>query len=434
MEILLSPRSLVAGLVSVATLAACGEANTGAGSIVPARVLSPATQRDAPQVLWTFTGGSDGADPLGGVISDAAGNLYGGASAGAFEDRGGTVVKLTPSGPAGYAEQTLVTFEGSNGLSPSGVLAMDAAGQLFGTTVWGGRYGYGTAFRVTTKGRIHERVLWSFGGSSSDGAVPDAGLAIGARGALYGVTEYGGRLGYGTIFKLDPVGREYRESIIWSFGEGFDGRYPDDRLTLGPRGVIYGTASGGGNARGAHCPRGCGILFTLTPTKSGYSEKVLRNFRGAPNDGSGPSGSLGFDSRGDIYGTTYFGGDTTCASGYGCGAVYELARSAAAYTESVLWNFGKGSDGDYPFGNVLIGPRGTLYGTTQQGGTHLAGILYALAPSRHGYKEKILWDFNYGPYGYDPEGSVIMDSGHKIYGTAYAGGSTGDGTVFRFAP
>lgn len=427
----MSLRFLGASFIAAA-LVACNGMSTGvAPAPPPMRAASAASRQQAPvgtiEVLWTFTNGSDGADPLGGVIADAEGNLYGGASSGAHDDFDGTVFELTPSG-TGYHERTLVRFKGPDGDSPSGRLVMDAGGQLFGTTVWGGRYKYGTAFCVTTQGRIQQRVLWSFGGSSSDGGVPDGGLAIDAHRALYGVTEVGGTLGYGTVFKLTPAGREYRESTIWNFGAGFDGKYPDGPLTLGPRGVIYGTAGGGGNG----CGHGCGIVFELIPAKSGFSEKILWNFRGDPSDGSAPGSGLSFDSVGDIYGTTYFGGATSCADGYGCGTIFKLTPSSAAYTEKVVWNFGKGSDGDYPLSSVLIGPRGKLFGATQQGGTHLGGILYELARKRRGYSERILWNFDRGPYGYDPEGNLIMDGEHRIYGTAYAGGSTGDGTVFRF--
>ncbi|MGA9017839.1 MAG: choice-of-anchor tandem repeat GloVer-containing protein [Candidatus Cybelea sp.] len=427
----MSPRFLGASFIA-AVLVACNEMSTGiAPAPPPTRAESAASRQQASvgtiEVLWTFTNGSDGADPRGGVIADAGGNLYGGASAGAHDDFDGTVFELTPSA-TGYHERTLVRFKGPDGDSPSGGLVMDAAGQLFGTTVWGGRYKYGTAFYVTTQGRVQQRVLWSFGGNSFDGAVPDSGLAIDAHGALYGVTEYGGALGYGTVFKLTPAGREYRKSTIWKFGTRFDGKYPDGPLTLGPHGVIYGTAGGGGNG----CSNGCGIVFELIPAKSRFSQKILWNFKGGPSDGSSPGSSLSFDSAGDIYGTTYFGGDTSCADGYGCGTIFKLTPSSAAYTEKVVWNFGKGSDGDYPLSSVLIGPHGKLFGTTQQGGSHLGGILYELTRKRRGYSERILWNFARGPYGYDPEGNLIMDGERRIYGTAYAGGSTGDGTVFRF--
>ncbi|HTA54197.1 MAG TPA: choice-of-anchor tandem repeat GloVer-containing protein [Candidatus Acidoferrales bacterium] len=428
------PFYLIGICLGTTIVAACGGANVGAPPAAQhgALLSLAATQPVRPpkeRVLWNFTGGADGGDPIGGVIADAAGNLYGGTIGGGAPDQG-TIFELTPIGRK-YAEKTLVTFNGRNGSSSSGALAMDASGALFGTTVWGGAYGYGAAFRLTMKGGVRERVIWSFGGNLKDGANPDAGMVLDANGALYGTTSVGGAFGGGIAFKLTPSGRAYAETIMRAFGGDSDGKYPAAPLTLVKNGVLYGTAGGGGNG----CSHGCGIVFKLTPSGTGYSESKVYTFKGG-SDGSGPSSGLTFDSSGAMYGVTDYGGGGGCADGYGCGTVYKLTPSGSGYTERVLWVFGSGTDGYYPMSNVVIGRGGTLYGTTWQGGSGFGGVVYELVPNGSNYEEKVLMNFVNGADGYDPRGNLFLDRDHRLVGSTYVGGSSEfpDGTVFRFTP
>jgi hypothetical protein len=174
-------------------------------------------------------------------------------------------------------------------------------------------------------------------------------------------------------------------------------------------------------------------VFKLVPSASGYSKSVLYKFRGG-DDGSVPD-SLTIDAAGALYGVTDFGGGTTCAAGYGCGILFKLTPSASGFSERVLWSFGKGTDGYYPQSNVFLGPRGKLYGTAWQGGTHYAGTLYELVPAGSGYTEKVLINYDGGVDGGDPRGNLIADVKGRIFGTTYVGGSSQfDGTVFRFTP
>jgi uncharacterized repeat protein (TIGR03803 family) len=427
------PRSSTVTTIATTLLAACGASNI----VAPSTPLGPAVRIAAPlaplakeSVLWSFTGGNDGGNPIGGVIADAAGNLYGGTIAGGPSDKG-TIFELIGSGKR-YTEKTLVSFHGKNGNSSAGALTLGPTGELYGVTVWGGRYGYGSAFQLSTKGRPREHVIWSF--NYSDGANPDVGMVLDDKGALYGTTAVGGAYGAGVVYKLTPAGQGYSEKTLWTFGQGTDGKYSAAPLTLGANGVIYGTAGGGGKG----CRNGCGIVFELTPSKSGYAERILYNFKGA-DDGSGPSSGVTIDGSGTMYGVTNYGGGTTCASGYGCGTAYELTPQGAGsltYTERVLWSFGKGTDGYYPMSNVVIGKRGELYGTAWQGGTYNAGTAYELVPHGGGYRETILWNFSVGDDGYDPRGNILMDDRGRLYGACYAGGSSEfpDGTVFRITP
>jgi hypothetical protein len=323
-----------------------------------------------------------------------------------------------------------VTFNGANGADSSSDFAIDRSGTIFGNTTYGGHYGAGTAFSISTKWHAaRERVIWSFGGRN-DGVFPDAGMVLDSSGALYGTTLEGGPFGGGNVYKLTRSGRGYQETILHDFGGGSDGKYSAAPVTLRARGVVYGTAGGGGNG----CNHGCGIVFKLTPAGSRYQESVVWSFHGAA-DGSAPESGLTFDATGTIYGTTYFGGGTSCADGYGCGTVYKLTPSGSGYTERVIWAFGKGTDdGDYPLSNVVIGRHGRLFGTTQQGGTQFAGILWELIPSGSTYVEKVLWNFGNSDVGGDPEGTLISDAQHRLYGTTYVGGTGEVGTVFRLTP
>jgi uncharacterized repeat protein (TIGR03803 family) len=418
---------VAAAAVGVAILAACGPANELRPQAASTGIAANRQRTTLPGevALWSFTGGADGANPLGGVVADAAGNLYGAASDGGAHDYG-TVFELTRSGSS-YGERTLATLSKLSGIYPQGTLVLDSSGTIFGTAVEGGKYGYGTAFRLSTKGDGRERVIWDFG-NGTDGREPFAGLVFGTNGVLYGTTQYGGLHGDGTVFKLTPSGREYIEQTLWSFG-GYDGRYPTQSLMLGADGAIYGTTGGGGSG----CETGCGLVFRLIPLGSSYSESILWNFRGN-SDGAAPTSALTPASLGVLFGVTYFGGGTGC-DGYGCGVAYELIPSGAAYSERVLWRFGQGTDGDYPDGNIVLGEHGRLFGTAQQGGTHLAGIFYELVPHGTHYIERVLWNFNPQSGGEEPTGMLITNAQRTVYGTAsYGGTSRWFGTVYAFTP
>jgi uncharacterized repeat protein (TIGR03803 family) len=250
------------------------------------------------KILHRFTGGVDGAAPVGGVIRDSAGNLYGttemGGAAGA-----GTVFKLDASG----VETVLYSFGGPDGETPQASLVRDAAGNLYGTTSGGGPGGFGTVFELDASG--HETVLHSFVGGS-DGSGPMAGLLRTPNGDLYGTTFLGGAVyGQGTVFKVDTNGNE---TILHAF-QGSDGNYPESILVHDSQGNLYGTTLQGGPASNVG-----GTVFKITP-RGAFS--VLYDFLGEP-DGGGPAGPLTIDSAGNLYGTTASGGTT------GNGTVFKL--------------------------------------------------------------------------------------------------------------
>ena len=256
------------------------------------------------KVLWSFGNGTDGAQPYAGLIFDPAGNLYGTTDlGGAFGY--GTVFELSPGAGGTWTEKVLHSFnnDGTDGIEPLAPLIFDAAGNLYGTTYQGGAYNsYGTVFELSPAGggTWTEKVLHSFG-SGMDGEISYGGLIFDAAGNLYGTTAYGGTNDLGTVFELTPAaGGTWTEKVLHSFGSGTDGTYPWAGLIFDAAGNLYGTTSGGGTAGGT--------LFELTPAGGGtWTEQVLHNF-GNGTDGVTPQASLIFDGAGNLYGTTNGGG------------------------------------------------------------------------------------------------------------------------------
>jgi uncharacterized repeat protein (TIGR03803 family) len=266
--------------------------------------------------LHAFQGGTDGAGPSDGLVLDGTGNLYGTTSGGGEDCECGTVFKITPDG----TETVLHAFQKStDGWIPRAGLILDSSGNLYGTTVLSpedGPYtGYGTVFKLAPDGT--ETILYSFKGrGSGDGEMPWAPLVMDTAGNLYGTTAYGGDAescdaGCGTVFKLSPDGRE---KVLHEFHSGADGFAAyESGLVLDSAGNLYGIARGG-SGTGCNGGNGCGIVFKMSPHGK---EKVLHTFEGGTADGSDPRSPLTF-YNGDLYGTTHAGGAR------GVGTVFRL--------------------------------------------------------------------------------------------------------------
>ena len=332
------------------------------------------------KTLLSFQGSSGyspgGYGPLGGLVADEAGNLYGTAQAGGVHGYG-VVFKLAPDGKGGWIETVLYAFNGTDGSQPVASLTFDKAGNLYGTTSFGGAraYGRGNVFKLSPNpdGTWTESVLLTFNGA--DGWRPLGGLTFDAAGNLYGTTDEGGGHKYfGNVYKLSPgADGKWTETVLHSF-DGTNGGYGIGNVVLDKAGNVYGTTFGGG---GTACEFGCGVVFELSPNSNGtWTYSVLYRFTGA-SDGADPYAGLAIDEGGNLYGTTAFGGDFVCLSG--CGVVFKLARDQHdQWTYSVLNSFNV-SDGTAPESNVILGPNGTLLGTTVSGGSG-NGVVFEVAP------------------------------------------------------
>jgi uncharacterized repeat protein (TIGR03803 family) len=266
-------------------------------------------------VLYRFTGGSDGAEPLGDLTLDMAGNIYGSALSG--NNFYGVIYELMPSG-GGWTETVLYRpqNDGRQGINPHDGPIFDSSGNLYGTFSAGGPNNAGTAYQLSPSGPGWvEHTLYTFSGGS-DGGRPWGGLTMDTSGNLYGATSAGGAGGGGTVFELTPSGGGWTFNTLQSFSGSGGEPGPLARLTMDATGNLYGTT----NADGAHR---CGSVFKLTPSSGSWTFTSLHDFT-CGSDGSGTSSTLVFDANGNLYGTTYAGGDLSQCGRTGCGVVFEI--------------------------------------------------------------------------------------------------------------
>jgi hypothetical protein len=301
----------------------------GTASSIVFQLVPPSTRHGnwTEVVLHSFTA----FQPIGNLAFDEAGNLYGVSNLGPDPGFNGTVFQLSPPpAPGGTWTYTVLhNFENYfNGGYPVSGLIMDTAGNLYGTTEYGGEagncngLGCGTVFELirpaTPGGAWTYTVLYYFEDQQS-GAFPVGGLAFDTSGNLYGATDSGG-----AVFQLAPPSWTF--TVIYRFTGGHDGSRPDAALTFN-NGILYGTTLWGG---GGPCPPyGCGTAFQLAPPQSGggtWTETILHAFQGG-SDGNGPLSNLVFGVGGALYGTTsYGGGKKECPGNLieGCGTVFKL--------------------------------------------------------------------------------------------------------------
>ncbi|MGH6888192.1 MAG: choice-of-anchor tandem repeat GloVer-containing protein [Rhizomicrobium sp.] len=402
--------------------------NTGALTLVCVLgVSSPAFCAQAGfKTLHSFTGDEGDCQPTAGVVLDKAGNLFGTTDGVLCNGTGwnGTVYELSPGGN----ETVLYQFDGKRGSQPNALL-MDKRGNLWGTTLTGGVSNNGVILKLTATGQ--ESVLHSFRGGAGDGCNPEGTLLAAANGSFYGTTlACGKHLWYGTVFKFES-GLHRRESLLYSFKGGRDGRSPEAGLIGDAQGNLYGTTAYGGKTK--LCTDGgfggCGTIFRLAPDGM---KTVLYEFKGPPDDGFIPAANLVMDAAGNLYGTTVEGGVSGC--GYvTCGVVFKLAPNG---TETVLHVFtDKHGDGGNPAAALTFDSAGDLYGTTEYGGNKSCGIgcgtIFEIAPDG---TETILHKFSSAGDGANPTAGLVADGKGNYYGTASGGGQYGYGTVFEFTP
>ncbi|MCE7959352.1 MAG: hypothetical protein DYH06_15655, partial [Acidobacteria bacterium ACB2] len=361
-------------------------------------------------VLHSFAGGAgDGWNPEASLILDASGNLYGTTYFGGASNRG-TVFTIKTDG-SGFSVLHLFAGGAGDGSNPEASVILDASGTLYGTTRYGGVSDRGTVFTIKTDGSGFS-VLHSFAGGPGDGQYPWASLILDASGNLYGTTYSGGASNTGTVFRIKTDGSGF--SVLHSFSGGAaDGQNPEASLVLDASGNLYGTTPFGGSS-------GSGTVFRTKTDGSGFS--VLRSFAGGAADGRNPRASLILDASGNLYGTTAFGGS------FDSGTVFTIKTDGAGST--LLHSFGgDAGDGSQPYASLILDASGNLFGTTAYGGAWDRGTVFTMKTDGTGLS--VLHSFAGGAGdGQTPVASLILDASGNLYGTTHFGGASNDGTVF----
>jgi uncharacterized repeat protein (TIGR03803 family) len=386
---------------------------------------------------------------------------------------------LTSPVLAQISEQVIYSFRspGPQGYYPYTPLVY-RAGKFFGTTNNGGQEqcNCGVVFELAPKtgGGWNYKILHTFQGTP-DGGYPAANIVFDNAGNLYGVAQFEGAFGRGSVYELSPnANGSWSYEVIYNFETANDASYPGG-LTIDAAGNLYGAGVGGANNAGA--------IFELSHGAGGaWTESVIYNFIG-PNDGSGPNANLSIDALGNLYGTTYIYGpnnlgtvfklspgldgewtETTIFSpdaslgialtqtlddagniycttfpGNGVnnlGAVFELTpNSDGTWSSTTLHTFVKNKGGEWPKGTLALSANGTLYGTTQFGGANNLGTVYTLKPGTGG-----TWMFNdlYSFAGGTTDGGLPLEGvtlvSGSLYGTTIVGGAYSNGTVFKLNP
>jgi uncharacterized repeat protein (TIGR03803 family) len=397
------------------------------------------TAAQTETILHTFpTGSSDGYDTSSGLIADGAGALYGvthtGGPACSQNALGcGVAFKLTPLTGGGWSESVLHSFTGlaNDGAFPQGNLLFDSAAHIFyGITGSGGTRNSGTAFFLKPGSPWTETIIYNSPRSQN----PQEGVVLHG-GMLYGIAA-GGSFGTGLVYRLRPptTGTMWQQQILYTFTNGADGAFPQAAPIVDSAGNVYGTTIAGpggiggtvyklsppaggvgawtytnlytfsGNADGDSPHSGVvfdsagnlygttetggasnvGVVYQLTPPAGGsgpWTETVLYSFTGA-TDGGLPWAGVTLDSSGNVLGATTAGGDLSCGNGGGCGLVFKLSPPSGSgpWTETVLYSFAGGADGEEPFYTPLL-LNGNLFGTTGAGGgSKNGGIAYEVTP------------------------------------------------------
>jgi uncharacterized repeat protein (TIGR03803 family) len=388
------------------------------------------------------TSNTDGANPIGALVQDAQGNLYGTTQTGGSNGNG-TIFEISSAGSFTVLHNFGPTTGNTDGAQPYAGLTIDANGTLYGVAATGGANGNGVVFKLVISGGTPQySVLHTFAALTSsnpninpDGAIPQGALLIGLDGSLYGTTTTGGSGGAGTVFSITTAGSNF--TTLHHFGrytaatvgssltvyENSDGAAPVGALVQDAGGTLWGTTQAGGT-------NGTGTVFAITTagalttihTFGAYT--VTSSGADVNSDGAGPTAALLIGSDNAIYGTTYAGG----TAGYG--AIFRISAGTGALT--TLWSFTGNVDGGLPTAGLVQGSDSNLYGTTGIGGANTNGTVYSLPLG--GGSVTTQYAFEGGFDGANPASNLLIAQGvafGTFYGVAYHAGANGNGTVFK---
>jgi uncharacterized repeat protein (TIGR03803 family) len=423
--------------------AQCASGFSGSGHQSLGQTAKHSAGNNNFKILHNFSASGDGALPMGPLSIDQAGNLYGTTQQGGSGN--GTVFRLKQV-QSDWVLNPLYTFSGGNdGADPVSGVTIGPNGILYGTTYWQGSSGFGTAFSLKPAAQAPKSALegWSEtvlhffagGNGSGNGAYPYGNLVFDPAGNLYGTTLTGGNNGWGDVFQLTPNGAGgWTEKVLFSFINsyrgGLEGASPYAGVVFDQLGNLYGTTWGGGNGP-CGFQSGCGTVFQLTPSAVAWKENVLYDFQNG-SDGADPAGGLIVDASGNLYGATNDGGSA------GGGTVFELTPAGNGnWTYTLIYSFTGGSCGQGcgcgPLGNLTMDGAGNLYGTTLCDGANNAGSVFKLSPSKGAWMETDLYDFS-GSDGANPMGGVTLDSSGNLFGTTAYGGTYSCGVAYEITP
>ncbi len=432
--------------VSICDTRFCG------ASVASLLFLLAITTTPWPAQAQTFTvihsfGGHDGYVPSAGLTMDRAGNFYGTTRNGGSFNNGpfcsvysqigcGTVFKLIRHG-ADWQLSPIFLFDGPDGAYPTTPVTIAPSGIVFGTTSVGGvcassPYGCGTLLNLSPPVRNPPSIIYSwtefllhdFTGNNDGGPIPGA-LIFDGDGNLYGTSFWGGPTESGLIFEFTPSGGgNWMENVLYTFQGGNDGTGPDDLVADASFDHLFGVTGGGGNDG---CDRnGCGTVYELTRSGSGWTKTILHVFTDG-SDGAWPAGAPVMDAAGNLYGAAP-------GAFVSPGTVWEMSPSQGGWTFTVLYTF-TGCPNCGPSSGVTMDAAGNLYGTTFNGGPFGQGNVFKLSPSGGGWTYTDLHDFTGGPDGGAPKGKVTVDASSNIYGTTTHGGIDGvNGVIWEITP
>jgi uncharacterized repeat protein (TIGR03803 family) len=423
-------------------------------------LLAYAASAQTERTIFHFNGTTTSGGPQGNLVADLAGNFYGTTWAGGSNNLGIVYEISPPVAPATTWTQTILyNFNGTDGDQSTAGLAIDAAGNLYGTTVYGGNgpctvlavvIGCGVAFELSPPavpgGSWTESVLYNFQYGSDSGA-PRAALIFDHAGNLYGTASGSGFdntfNNAGSVFEISPPtlpGGSWSETTLFSFPLAIQGIWPFARLAFDASGNLYGTAYTGGN-RSCIGALGCGVVFQLAPPSlpgGDWTETVLHTFAGGNSDGGDPAGGVAVNPSGMVVGTTSKSGSS--ADGGTVFALRPPSTAGGAWTYQTIHVFGSTGDGADPRADVIWGAGRTIYGTTTAGGSLNNGVVFAITPPASPgspWTETILHDFLYSTTnhadGAVPDGGVIIRDG-ELFGTTNQGGPNKAGIIYAIAP